>query len=82
MKDIKQKVTRMLATIDENDNNDGFVYFDEMLYNLYSTDPDYLLMKEKLDNLVVLMYEFKQKGEEEYEKFLDMDFEDEIWHMI
>lgn len=34
-----------------------------------------------MDNLVALCYE-KNKNSEEFEKFLDLDFETEIWHII
>lgn len=79
---IKEKVVRIASTIEQNDNNNGFNYFEEMMNYYYSNDPDFPIIKQKMDNLIKLLEEINLKGEEELEKFQDLDFEDVIWKMI
>ena len=80
--ELIEKVTRLVSTIVENDDKNGFSYFEEMMNENYSNDPDFLLIKEKMDNLISLMFKIKQESEEEFEKFIDLDFEEEVWNMI
>ena len=79
---IKQKVVRIAHTINQNDQKDGFNYYEELLNDLYSNDPDFPIIKSKLDNLVELLQKVNLEGDEAFEKFENLDFEDEIWDMI
>ena len=79
---IKDKVKLIAGTIEENDDKSGFNYFEEMMNWYYSTDPDFIIIKEKMDNLIKLFEKYNSEGDEAFEKFQDMDFEDEVWGMI
>lgn len=79
---LQKKVVSIAYTIKQNDQKNGFSYYEELLNDLYSNDPDFLIIKSKLDNLVNLLQEANLKGDEEFKKFESLDFEDEIWHMI
>lgn len=48
----------------------------------FEDDRDLPLIKEKMDNLILLLEESKQKGEKEFNRILSMDFEDELYYMI
>lgn len=72
----------VVSSMDMDENQTKFGYFEDMMNGIFENDPDLPLIKEKMDNLVELLYDVKSKGEKEYQKFLDMDFEDEIWNMI
>lgn len=74
--DTKQKVVRVLYTINKNDNDNGFNYYENLVDNLYSKDPDFNIIKSKLDNLMILL---EKKG---YDYLSSLDFEKEIWEMI
>jgi hypothetical protein len=67
--------------MDIEDGATEFCYFEEMMNVRFSKDPDFPIIKEKMDNLVALFYE-KNKNPEEFEKFLEMDLEEEVWDMI
>jgi len=73
---IKEKVKLIAGTIERNDNNIGFNYFEELIPFYFSNDEDIDIIKEKMNNLISLI---NQDG---IEKFLDLDFETEIWEMI
>lgn len=73
---------RIAYTINQNDHKDGFNYYEELLNDLYSNDPDFPIIKSKLDNLVELLQKVNLEGDEAFEKFENLDFEDEIWDMI
>jgi len=79
---LKSKVRRIVATVIENDNKDGFTYYEGLLNDLYSNDPNFDVIKSKMDNLVKLLENVNSKGDEEFEKFESLDFEDIIWYMI
>lgn len=79
---IKDKVKLIAGTIEENDDKSGFNYFEDLIPYYFSEDEDLPLIKEKMDNLIKLFEKANSEGEEEFEKFQDMDFEDDIWEMI
>lgn len=80
--DIKEKVKLIAGTIEENDDNSGFNYFEDLIQFYFSEDADITIIKDKMNNFIKLFVENKAKGEEEFQKFLDLDFEEEIWEMI
>ena len=80
--DIKEKVKRIASTIEQNDNDNGFNYFEEMMNGIFVDDSDLPIIKEKMDNLIKLFEKINAEGEEEFEKFMDLDFEDDIWNLI
>lgn len=80
-KDVKEKVLYIVSTMDIMEGDTEFSYFNELMEYIFVNDPDFPVIKEKMDNLVSLCYE-KNKDPEEFRKFLDLDFEDEIWYMI
>jgi len=79
---LKEKVMFVISAMDMNENQTEFGYFEDMMNGIFESDPELPLIKEKMDNLIALLYEVKAKGEEEYQKFLDLDFEEDIWEMI
>ena len=79
---IKDKVKLIAGSIEENDDFSGFNYFEDLISYYFYNDKDSQIIKEKMDNLIKLFEEANSKGEEEFEKFQDMDFEEEIWNMI
>ena len=79
---LKEKVLFVASAMDIDENQNEFGYFEDMMNGMFENDPELPLIKEKMDNLVKLFYEAKAKGKEEYQKFLDLDFEEEIWEMI
>jgi UDP-N-acetylglucosamine 2-epimerase len=79
---LKGKVARIVSTIKQNDQKNGFTYYMELLTDLYSNDSDYTIIKSKMDNLIELLQKVNLQGDEEFKKFESLDFEDEIWYMI
>ena len=79
--DIKEKVKWVASTMEIENGDTEFSYFEDMMNGIFENDPDLPLIKQKMDNLVALCYE-KNKNSEEFENFLDLDFETEIWEMI
>ncbi|BBE18549.1 hypothetical protein AQPE_2712 [Aquipluma nitroreducens] len=49
--------------------------------HVFKSDPDLPIINQKMDNLIALFSQ-KKKNSEEFEEFLDMDFQTEIWYMI
>ena len=80
--DIKDKVKLIAGTIVENDDQNGFNYFEDLIPFYFTNDNDLLLIKEKMNNLINLLNEAKKQSSVEFEKIQDMDFEDEIWYKI
>lgn len=74
---IKEKALEFVSTIEKNDNDDGYNYFEGMIS---SSDPDYIVLKEKMDNLMILLKDIDSKGE--MDAFNELDFEEDIWDMI
>jgi hypothetical protein len=79
---LKEKVIYVVSAMDMNENQTEFGYFEDMMNSMFENDPELPNIKEKMDNLISLLYDVKSRGEEEYQKFLDLDFETEIWEMI
>lgn len=77
--DIKDKVIRIASTIEHNDGSKGFNYFVDLM-EIYSNDPDFSQVKEKVDNLIILMN--KLEDDNKLSDFYSMDFETEIWNLI
>ena len=75
--DIKEKTKMVVETI-RVDNDGKFHYYEEMLGTFNISDS--LIIKEKMDNLIVLISEKSLKGE--MDSFGELDFETEIWNMI
>jgi len=73
---IQEKTKMVVETIVKSDN--GFAYFEDMLKTFDSDDAK--IIKEKMDNLVILLGNVESKGE--MEEFENLDFETEIWKMI
>ena len=79
----KEKVSKMSTTIVVSElDNSKFCYFESMMERRFGNDEDFPIVKEKMDNLIKLMESKLAEGEEEYEKFLELDLEDEVWYMI
>jgi hypothetical protein len=76
---IKEKVKLIAGTIEKNDNNDGFNYFENLISFYFANDNDYQIIKEKMNNLIKLLSTFDEK---ELKNFENLDFETEIWEMI
>ena len=74
--DIKDKVKLIASSIEQNDNDDNYNYFTELIPYYFSDDKDLLIIQEKMDNLMNLL------NKEGMDKLGDMDFEKEIWNLI
>lgn len=79
---LLEKVMRIVSTVEITDNQDGFCYFEEMMIDYYTNDPDFPIIREKMENLISLLNTKLKGDKDEYEAFLDLDFETEIFHMI
>lgn len=62
--------------VEEND----IFSVDEERIDCFKGSPDFLLIKEKVKNLMLLMGEYNKKGK--LEEFMHKDVEEEIWFMI
>ena len=69
------------GTIVRNDNDPGFSYFEDLIPYYFDGDPDLPLIEEKMDNIMALLNS-AANNEDELNKIMDMDFEDEMWHII
>jgi helix-turn-helix protein len=76
---IKEKVKWVVSTMEITHYQEKYSYFEDMMYGIFKNDDDLPIIKSKMDNLVKLL---ESKNEEEFEKFMDLDFEEEIWDMI
>lgn len=86
MKNIKnmtliEKVKWVASTIEIEDNQEKFQYFEDMMNDIFSNDPELPIIKEKIENLITILNS-KIPNNDELESFLDLDFETEIWKMI
>lgn len=79
---IKEKVKSIISTMEVSFEDKGFDYFEDMMISNFSNDPDFSIIKEKMDNLVNLLTTKQSESQKSFEDFLDLDFEDEIWYMI
>ena len=79
---IKEKVKLIVGSIEKNDNNNEFNYFEDLIPFYFADDKDFSIIKEKMDNLIKLMTEKYNEGTDAFEKFNDLDFEEEIWEII
>ena len=81
-KDIKEKIFYLASsTMFIKDGDSEFSYSKTLLKHVFKNDPDLPIINQKMDNLIALFSQ-KKKNLEEFEEFLDMDFETEIWNMI
>jgi hypothetical protein len=78
---LVEKVKWVASTIEIEDNQKKYQYFEDMMNNIFSDDPELPIIKEKIDNLMSLLNS-KTQNNDELEAFLDLDFETEIWKMI
>lgn len=76
---IKEKVMWVISTMEITQYQKKYNYFEDMMYGIFENDSDLPIIKSKMDNLVELL---ESKNEEEFEIFMDLDFESEIWEMI
>jgi hypothetical protein len=79
--DIKKKVRLIASSIEQNDNDPGFNYFEDLITYYFEDDPDRPLIKEKMDNIMALLNS-AANNEDELSRIMDMDFEDEMWYII
>ena len=75
--DIKEKTKMVVETISK-DENGKYHYFEEML-NIFDNDCQ-TIIKEKMDNLIVLLEHVDKDNE--MLAFQELDFEDTIWYII
>lgn len=79
----KEKVSKMVSTVTVSDlDKSKFHYFEGMMVSYFGEDEDYPVVKEKMDNLIKLMEAKLAEGKEEYQKFISLDLEEEIWELI
>lgn len=74
-KSIKDKVKELISIM-EKDDNGRWTYF-----GCYENDPDYKIIEDKMNNLILLIEE-KEKSPEEFQKLLDSDFDENIWYKL
>lgn len=73
---IKDKVKLIAGSIEQNDNDDNYSYFTDLISFHFSNDKDLPIIQEKMNNLMILL------NKEGMDKLGDMDFEEEIWDLI
>lgn len=73
---IKEKSVTMLNSL-SNDNG-KFTYWDKLLES-FENDPDYNIIKFKMNNLV---NKLNSLNSEELKEYMNRDFEIEIWDEI
>lgn len=78
---LVEKVKWVASTIELEDNQEKYQYFEEMMNNIFSSDPELPIIKEKIEKLITLLNN-KISNNDELESFLDLDFETEIWNLI
>ena len=69
---LVEKVKWVASTIELEDNQEKYQYFEEMMNNIFSNDPELPIIKEKVDNLITILNS-KIPNNEELESFLDLD---------
>lgn len=79
--DIKAKVRLIASTIEQNDNDPGFSYYEDLILFHFEGDPDLPLIKQKMDNIMALL-NAAATNEDEINRIWDMDFEDELWYIV
>ena len=73
--DIKEKVKLIASTIEQNDNDPGFNYYEDLISFHFGDDPDLPIIQQKMDNIMKLLNEASIS---DLKKIWEMDFEDEI----
>lgn len=80
--DIEEKVFYVASsTMFIKDGDSEFSYSKTQMKHVFKSDPDLPIINQKMDNLIALFSQ-KKKNSEEFEEFLGMDFQTEIWYMI
>lgn len=78
---IKEKVKMIVESLEMNDKNE-FYYSEDLILFHFSDDSEFTIIKNKVKNLVTLMNDIKRNSDEDFQNFLDLDFETEIWYKI
>ena len=53
--DIKEKVRLIVGSIERNDNNPGYSYFEDLIPYFFKDDPDLPVIQQKMDNIMTLL---------------------------
>lgn len=81
-KTLLEKVKWVASTIEIEDDQKHFQYFEDMMTNCFANDPELPIIRDKMENLISLLNTKLKGDKDEYEAFMDLDFETEIFHMI
>ena len=82
--DIKAKVRLIVATIERNDNDPGYNYYEDLIPYYFEDDPDLPVIQQKMDNIMKLLNSAAADidNDAELSKIMNMDFEDEMWYIV
>lgn len=80
--EFKWVVYLMYLDVDIINPSPGMGYYKDFVADFNRDDPHIGIMKDKLENLILLVNAIYEPKEIECEKFEDSDFDNEIWHLI
>lgn len=78
---LVEKVKWVASTIEMEDDQMHFQYFEDMMNICFANDPELPIIAEKVNNLITILNN-KIPNNDELESFMDLDFETEIWNLI
>ena len=76
------KVWFMLSDWEINDGQPHYEYFDDSVASMFPRDSEVPVIKEKLEAMFVLLAKVYQLDQKEYEKLLDVEVENDVWHFL
>ena len=81
--DIKAKVRLIVGTIEKNDFDPGYNYFEDLIPFYFKDDPDLPIIQQKMDNIMALLNgAATNEDHNELTRIMNMDFEDEMWYIV
>ena len=80
--ELKWGVYLMYLDVDIINPSPGMGYYENFVADFNRDDPHIGIMKDKLENLILLVNAIYEPEEIECKKFEDSDFDNEIWHLI
>ena len=80
--ELKWGVYLMFLDVDIINPSPGMGYYKNFVAGFYPDDPYNGIMKDKLENLILLVKAIYEPEKIECEKFMDSDFDNEIWHLV
>lgn len=80
---LKSSVSFMISDCEVLNGNPKYEFDDDFIRIMSTPDEyEFPLLKDKMNNIYFLLKQVYNSSEDEYEKLIDLDFEDEIWYFI